>query len=1671
MSYSCLEGVLRISGDSRVCAWEEELVESSAASASCSPAGVPLSCRYMDAGGVSRFGILRYGCPSGWVLSGSSCSRSTSVERTAPPAEAYSCERGVLVGSSCYEYAEAVRSCSPGWVLRVSGVCEREIREAARSAQSTSSSLVAATSAPGRPQNVSVLVWVESATLIWAPPSDDGGSPVVGYVLRWREGTSGTWTEVQLEASARSYLFTNLVGGGYYQVKLSAKNTDPDGEPREGRPAIKGLNPCSVGQQILGGLSYVYCADAPPPNPPRPGGKLSLTPGVESLTAVWGATVASEGDAAVAGFRVSWRRERGRLEPGSGWDWEDIENATLSSHLIDGLTGGVPYQVKVQSFSSEGRLSPALMRDGVPEVADACRTSAEPGFWDQVFDPVLGLCVEPPGSFRVEVEKGDGKLSVSVEWQMSFSYYHHGLGLWRNYARRDHVYRFFEPRLSEIPVSDYVVRWRKRGSSGDWSSSKPISHSDVRLNPDRIHIERSIDIIFDPRARYHFVVDVHVIEGLVNGERYEVEVDARNPAGHSTSTNTAYGDPCEPQEVHDPSQRGCVARPPAAEGVVLTSGDRSLTLRWRLPADAVANGHSVQLLHGSLDRVRFHSVWVRGSDGVEKTVGGKQVREWSHTFSYETPPGGSQIAPAGVLLRNGQSYKVRVTPWSLAGFGEAVVIEGSPCEDCSTVVSNTLPPPTPPPPVACPTGEVLVSDRCLASCPPGQVRPPGGSNCVTPTSPTRVSSSFWAESGPRAGDLWLRWNSSSFDNGGLQLTGYKIRWRRLDGSFMEQEYPLIPLSAVEPSRSRRRPFLNYYPTYDRQYIISGLAVGARYTVSVAAVNERGESDRRIYAIATTACGRPTSPFSRYQRNHNNRVFIPGEGICIFQPRRPTALAAAPAAEGAVSVSWEQHDWDNYYPVTGYQLEWRPKGSSGAWTTVEPSVPWTDGTADTTPAGAPLRRFTHTITGLTGATAAAGSSIQIRVASLNQIPSDHIYKESFTHHSEWVTSTATTCPAGQVSLSAAAGCADIPSLPSSTTSKAPSLTLHPESGSVNAVWWQRTAELAPSEYKLEWKKTGSVTWTPAPPVVLQPADVNVPLPSGSTYSGWTLNAHLIEGLDMCTYDVRVTAIEGTEKPEATAAAAPQGTVVAPGKVQRTLEFYGKSGGKLSVFWERPACDGGAPLKHYAVRWGTMSGTTFTRVDSTTVADSGNRFYTHEITGLTDEEIYRVFVKAVNTSDKEGLEKRRTKFLQDETSPARCTGDYCWAPYTLPNFSGSYAQLNDRVRRGEAIRVCTSAPDFVKPVRDAVNAWNSRVPGLFTFGNVSTPAECGEKAETVVQSTGTFLGTVINNSAFDVAVMDYRPGAATSCRVVDASTPRGTHCHTANSWDGVCDVGRAAGCASTKVIYHKDFDLPMDFFHPYVINGSVTRINEVKSSTDRVFTHELGHFLGLADYRNGCGLIGFSLFSYGPSFDDWKAAVANPTSPDLDCRSTTITSQDIQDLHAIYHPAAFTGLSFMTKEVKGETEMYLKFGAPPQGTRGHEYLNAYRYVVLHRPPKASPGAAPNTFTQLMNGGNPVVITPEQVKKPGASIGELDSGRFMLSSVNLNDSAFAALRVTGHEFVVVGVTRGDHEGEPDKTKKPLNPASAAGLEHAVMSLNLGGSDGVGDWTLGTPVSTTYP
>jgi hypothetical protein len=60
----------------------------------------------------------------------------------------------------------------------------------------------------------------------WAPPSDDGGSAILGYMIYYKQGTSGLYTELIGEFSSYTdveYRITlGLVEGATYYFKAKA---------------------------------------------------------------------------------------------------------------------------------------------------------------------------------------------------------------------------------------------------------------------------------------------------------------------------------------------------------------------------------------------------------------------------------------------------------------------------------------------------------------------------------------------------------------------------------------------------------------------------------------------------------------------------------------------------------------------------------------------------------------------------------------------------------------------------------------------------------------------------------------------------------------------------------------------------------------------------------------------------------------------------------------------------------------------------------------------------------------------------------------------------------------------------------------------------------------------------------------------------------------------------------------------------------------------------------------------------------------------------------------------------------------------------------------------------------------------------------------------------------
>ena len=831
--------------------------------------------------------------------------------------------------------------------------------------------------------------------------------------------------------------------------------------------------------------------------------------------------------------------------------------------------------------------------------------------------------------------------------------------------------------------------------------------------------------------------------------------------------------------------------------------------------------------------------------------------------------------------------------------------------------------------------------------------------------------------------------------------------------------------------------------------IHGLAVGARYEVGVAAVNSAGTS---LYAYQSVKadCGR-------------GYTHVEGQGLCILPPHSPTGLAALPGTS-TLHVSWRQGTWNNYSPVTGYKLRWRA-GSTGAWTNVD--VPWTSGVDWPTP-GARRKDFTHTIRGLSSSV----TFYEIQVASYNQIPGEH---------SRWVTISVSNCPAGEVRFTTSSGCLNIPALPAAAGSLSPTVTLRPGSsnGSLNAAWWQNINAFNPSSYQLQWKLHGETTWSQT---YLSPTAVNIPVPSRYTARGWTLNSTELTGLDVCTHEVRIFA-RGTARHtwgSTIVSAAPRGTTTAPDAPQRfQVAAASENGDQLYVYWIRPRCDGGARLTNYTIAYRTTGAANWTTNTTESRAGELNKQHNgHAITGLTTGQNYEIRVTITNAAT---LTSSRTRTVtpmvrQDPAALSSLSSKHAWRPYRMP--PDQYALVNEKIMLGQTVLVCTSAADLVVPLDEAVVAWNAALTdnrkttptprsedapaGEFAFsGSASTPADCGEN----------------NPHSFDVAVMDYRTNcpatsstcADTSCASPNRSTATANNCAATTG----CPLsGGANGCMRFRI----GDSIGGGKLLPRSVQNSSGTVHII-ISTDNLLRHELGHNLYLADYGYGCHWISedtteSSVMSYGTNHDwrDYQRIVNTQNPQATKCQSDTITQRDKEDLHTIYHPAAFASLSIGT----GQSGMeHFVVGSPPQDLDGNDYYNAYRYVILHRAPQGT-NPNPNAFTQLMNGSEPVVLTQEQLVNtdPQDDVGYLDSnGHFVLTSVDLAGSAFANLRRRGHEFVFVGVTRGNPQRDPSKS---LNPVSAAGLAHAVMTLDLGpntGLAGVHKWTLGTPVLYIRP
>ena len=113
----------------------------------------------------------------------------------------------------------------------------------------------------------------EHVKLSWAPPEDDGGTPVLRYLIRLMDLDCSEWiTACEVTAPATSTTVRNLKPGHLYRFEVYAINKEGESEPTQSEP-VKAEAPYSefniIGEKIS--KYFSFSLPEPPSEPREPG--------------------------------------------------------------------------------------------------------------------------------------------------------------------------------------------------------------------------------------------------------------------------------------------------------------------------------------------------------------------------------------------------------------------------------------------------------------------------------------------------------------------------------------------------------------------------------------------------------------------------------------------------------------------------------------------------------------------------------------------------------------------------------------------------------------------------------------------------------------------------------------------------------------------------------------------------------------------------------------------------------------------------------------------------------------------------------------------------------------------------------------------------------------------------------------------------------------------------------------------------------------------------------------------------------------------------------------------------------------------------------------------------------------------------------------------------------
>ena len=552
---------------------------------------------------------------------------------------------------------------------------------------------------PGRPAAPSVTAVDGNPTSLsvnWTAPSNTGPD-IDDYDLRYREGTTGAWTNGPPNVSGTSTTISGLTESTSYQVQVLARNAEgesPWSLPGSGQTGALGapdvphsLSATRGNRQVVlswvqpsGGAEvtgYEYEQDV--------SGRWISTGSTDTTTTVTGLTngqsytfrvravnsagasaasaaSASVTPATVPGAPTSLGATGGDQEvelswtaPASnggdsitGYEYEQGGSGTWIStggtdttYTVFNLTNGQPYRFRVRALNSVGAGAASAAS---PNVTPATEPDAPTGLTATVSDQQVDLIWTAPAS-----NGGAAILRYEYELDLSGTWTSTG-GTTTNTTVRnlinDQSYTFRVRAVNRVGAG---LESFSESATPTATLVAPDTPTNLSATPGNLRVVLSWVQPSGGAAVTHYEYELDgsgiwistggtatstTVMGLTNGQTYTFRVRAVNSAGASGASGSVSATPT-------------TTEPDAPEGLSFTPGDGQVTLRWRAPMND--GGEPITHYEYELDG---SGTWI----STDSTA-------TSHTVTG---------------LNNGQTYTFRVRAVNALGNGAVVTLEATP---------------------------------------------------------------------------------------------------------------------------------------------------------------------------------------------------------------------------------------------------------------------------------------------------------------------------------------------------------------------------------------------------------------------------------------------------------------------------------------------------------------------------------------------------------------------------------------------------------------------------------------------------------------------------------------------------------------------------------------------------------------------------------------------------------------------------------------------------------------------------------------------------------------------------------------------------------------------------------------------------------------------------------